>query len=142
MRSERNSLDRSMNRIAPLLNWWSVAVLVAGLAAVGFVDDWIKLTDRTRNGLSPRGKLMGQLVIGLFVVGAMAWTAHASDRYSLLAIHPPFFKDWTLELGGSTLGVALFVAIGWVVVAGTSNAINITDGAAERCSFFLSNART
>ncbi|MBL6721449.1 MAG: phospho-N-acetylmuramoyl-pentapeptide-transferase [Planctomycetes bacterium] len=103
-------------------------ILVAGLAAVGFVDDWIKLTDPDRNGLSPTGKIMGQLVIGLFVVGAMAWTAHASDRYSLLAIHPPFAKDWTLELGNSALGVALFVAIGWVVVAGTSNAINITDG--------------
>ncbi|MCP3916310.1 MAG: phospho-N-acetylmuramoyl-pentapeptide-transferase [bacterium] len=103
-------------------------VLTAGLAAVGFVDDFKKLTIRHSKGLSPRAKLVGQTVVTLFVMGALAWYAHASDRFSLLSIYPPFFKDVSISFGESAVGIVLFLAFGWLVVAGTSNAANITDG--------------
>jgi phospho-N-acetylmuramoyl-pentapeptide-transferase len=103
-------------------------VLVAGLGAVGFVDDFLKLTVRGSDGLSEKSKLLGQLVVAGLVVAAMAWTAHVSGRYNLLAMHPPFFKGWSIDLGHDVFGMGIFVIVGWLVVAGTANAVNITDG--------------
>lgn len=103
-------------------------VLVAGLGAVGFVDDYLKLAVRGRDGLSEKSKLLGQLVVAGLVVAAMAWTAHVSGRHNMLAMHPPFFKGWSLDLGQDIFGMGIFVVVGWLVVAGTANAVNITDG--------------
>ncbi len=103
-------------------------VLVAGLGAVGFVDDFLKLTVRGSDGLSEKSKLLGQLVVAGLVVAAMAWTAHVSGRYNLLAMYPPFFKGWSIDLGHDVFGMGIFVIVGWLVVAGTANAVNITDG--------------
>lgn len=102
--------------------------LVAGMAAVGFVDDWIKLTVPGKNGLSVASKMLGQFVVGALVVGAMAWSAHASGRFGLLSVHPPLLKGLSISLGEGAVGLALFVVMGWLAVAGTANAINITDG--------------
>lgn len=103
-------------------------VLVVGLAAVGFVDDYLKLAVEGSDGLSAKAKLAGQTIATLFVVGGFAWYAHASGRASLLDIHPPFLKDVEIPLGGTIVGTLAFVAFGWLVIAGTSNATNITDG--------------
>lgn len=101
--------------------------LTAGLGAVGFVDDYKKLTDPRSKGLSERSKLLGQTAIALFVLGALIWYARASDRFSLLTIYPPFFKNVQIELATGLLPLA-FLFFGWLVVVGTSNAANITDG--------------
>lgn len=101
--------------------------LTAGLGAVGFVDDYKKLTDPRSKGLSERSKLLGQSAIALFVLGALIWYARASDRFSLLTIYPPFFKNVQIELATGLLPLA-FLFFGWLVVVGTSNAANITDG--------------
>ena len=103
-------------------------VLVVGLAAVGFVDDYLKLAVEGSKGLSVKAKLGGQTIAILFVVGAFAYYAHDSGRYSLLAIYPPFFKDMVLPLGESLLGTVAFIGFGWFVITGASNATNITDG--------------
>ena len=101
--------------------------LTAGLAAVGFVDDFKKLTDHHSKGLSARSKLVGQTAITLFVLGALVWYARASDRFSLLTVYPPFFKDVSFEFASGLLPL-VFIVFGWFVVVGTSNAANITDG--------------
>ncbi len=103
-------------------------VLVVGLAAVGFVDDYLKLAVEGSKGLSVKAKLGGQTIAVLFVVGAFAYYAHDSGRYSLLAIYPPFAKDLVLPLGDTLLGTSVFIAFGWFVLASASNATNITDG--------------
>ncbi len=103
-------------------------VLVVGLAAVGFVDDYLKLAVEGSKGLSVKAKLGGQTIAILFVVGAFAYYAHDSGRYSLLAIYPPFFKDMVLPLGESLLGTVAFIGFVWFVITGASNATNITDG--------------
>jgi len=102
--------------------------LVAGLAAVGFVDDFKKLTVPHSKGLSARQKMIGQTIVTLAVLGALVWYAHASERFTLLTIYPPFFKDVSISLAEGLVGATLFVAFGWLVVVGTSNAANITDG--------------
>ncbi len=103
-------------------------VLTAGLAAVGFIDDYKKLTVKGSKGLSPASKLVGQTAITVFTVGALIWYAHASDRFSLLTIYPPVFKDASLSLAGGTLSGLVFLGFAWFVIVGTSNAANITDG--------------
>ncbi len=104
-------------------------LLTVGLAAVGFVDDWKKLTIPGCKGLSSRAKMLGLTVVTIGVLGALAWYAKSSGRYTLLALYPPFLKDAVLPLGHwGVLGVLLFLAFEWFVVVGTSNAANITDG--------------
>lgn len=103
-------------------------VLVAGLAAVGFVDDYLKLTVKGSSGLTPKAKLIGQFAAALFVIGALVWYARASGSYSWLAIYPPLLKNVVIPLGESWLGVLVFVGLASVFIVGTSNAANITDG--------------
>lgn len=102
--------------------------LTAGLAAVGFVDDFRKLTDPKSKGISPRAKMVGLTAVTLFAVGAMSWYAITSDRFSLLTIYPPFFKDATIPFTGGVLALLAFSFFAWLVIVGTSNAVNITDG--------------
>jgi phospho-N-acetylmuramoyl-pentapeptide-transferase len=103
-------------------------VLTAGLAAVGFIDDYKKLMVPHSNGLSTGAKLLGQTAITLFTVLALVWYAHASDRYSLLTVYPPFFKDVSISFADGLLSGIGFVIFAWFVIVGTSNAANITDG--------------
>ena len=102
--------------------------LTAGLAAVGFVDDFRKLTVPNSKGLSAKAKMVGQTAVTLFAVAAMAWYAITSDRFSLLTVYPPFFKDFSIPFTGGTIALGLFVTFAWLVIVGTSNAVNITDG--------------
>ena len=104
-------------------------ILTAGLAAVGFVDDYKKLTVPGSKGLSSRAKMLGLSVVTLGVLAALAWYAYKNGRAELLALYPPFFKNVELSLYGLGLaGVLLFVAFEWLVVVGSANATNITDG--------------
>jgi len=104
-------------------------VLTAGLAAVGFVDDFLKLTVLGSKGLSRSAKYVGLTVVTGSVLAMLVWYATVHGRDTLLVLYPPFFKDVTfdfLALGAG--GIALFVAFQWFVIVGTSNAVNITDG--------------
>jgi len=107
-----------------------LAVLVtAGFAAVGFVDDFKKLTIAKSKGLSVRSKMVGLSVVALAALAAFAWYAQSSGRDALLAIHPPFLKSFAIDLASfGVLGVLAFLFFEWLVVVGTSNACNITDG--------------
>ena len=98
------------------------SVSVSGLGAVGFADDFIKLYKQRSLGLRSGAKLTGQVVVGVvFAVLAL----HFPDGYDLTpaSTHLSFLADF-----GISVGPVFFVA--WVVamVAGTSNAVNLTDG--------------
>jgi phospho-N-acetylmuramoyl-pentapeptide-transferase len=104
-------------------------LLTAGFAAVGFVDDFRKLTVPHSKGLSVRGKMLGLTIVAAAVLAALAWYAVSNGRGTLLALYPPFLKDSTIALASAgTLGVIAFLVFEWFVVVGTSNACNITDG--------------
>ncbi len=104
-------------------------LLTAGFAAVGFVDDFKKLTIRGCKGLSATAKMVGLSTVCLSALAALVFYAHATDRSSLLSLYPPFFKAGVLQLSAlGALGVLAFVAFEWFVLVGTSNAVNITDG--------------
>ncbi len=94
----------------------SLLVLV-GFCIIGFLDDLIKLKSKSSKGLSARMKLAGQLVLGLLTATYLVF--HPSFDKNL---YVPFFKHVSLLLGVGYIPLIVLVLVG------TSNALNITDG--------------
>lgn len=101
----------------PLIPLCVLTVVLLGL--IGFYDDWIKLRAADRKGLSIRHKLLLQFAVGLLVGGALAFYAGGEQATQLTA---PFISAGGVELG---LFYVLWAAL---VVVGSSNAVNLTDG--------------
>ncbi len=99
---------------------WLCLLTTLGFGAVGWVDDWRKVVHRNPKGLSARAKYFWQSLIAVVSVCLLAYTAKLPQQTELIV---PFFKTISIPLG--TLG---FVILGYFVVVGTSNAVNLTDG--------------
>ena len=99
-------------------DWASMGVFGAtlGCALLGFADDYIKIIKRRSLGLRGRTKLVGQVLISIGLWWVATHKAHMSDSVSLL----PF--DAHVYLG------PLYIVFIYIVVAGTTNAVNLTDG--------------
>ena len=98
---------------------WAALFCTLGYGAVGFADDYLKLSRRNTRGVSARGKLLVQLGVGLVTA---AWIAHLTGGTLGTSLAVPFFKGVLLQLG------LLFPLFGMVVLLGSSNAVNLTDG--------------
>jgi phospho-N-acetylmuramoyl-pentapeptide-transferase len=98
---------------------WVVVLVTIGYGAIGFGDDFLKLTKRNTKGLPGRLKLLAQFVIGLFATAIVVWV-QAEPLSTGLAV--PFFKEVLLPLGW------FFLPFGTLVMMGASNAVNLTDG--------------
>jgi phospho-N-acetylmuramoyl-pentapeptide-transferase len=99
-----------------------VLFLMTGLGLVGFADDFIKLFMRRSLGLRSGAKLLGQAVVGgIFAVLALRFP----DGYDLTPAseHLSFLTDFWIPLGP-----VLFVLLVIIMVTGTSNGVNLTDG--------------
>ena len=92
-------------------------VILVSFAVIGFLDDYIKLKSKSSKGLSARVKMNGQLVVSLLLAVYLFLDPEVSKTVFI-----PFFKSASLYLG---LGYIPFVIL---VLVGTSNALNITDG--------------
>ena len=104
-------------------------LLTAGFAAVGFVDDYKKLSIPGCKGLSPGAKMIGLSVVCLSALAAFCFYAWSTGRATLLTLYPPFLKDASVQLAAwGGLGVLVFIAFQYVVVVGAANAANVTDG--------------
>ena len=98
-----------------------------GCAALGFADDYTKIIKRRSLGLSGRYKLLGQLVLAL----GLWWVARHS-----VGLEPRLY----IRIGGGSiyLGPVLYFVLVFLVIAGTSNGVNLTDGlAAGSCAIVL-----
>jgi phospho-N-acetylmuramoyl-pentapeptide-transferase len=96
--------------------------LMAGLGLVGFIDDFIKIYKQTSLGLRSGAKLAGQAVVGaLFALEVL----RHPNGYDLTPAdaHFSFLRD-----AGPAIGVLPFVLWIVIMIAGTSNAVNLTDG--------------
>ncbi len=104
-------------------NRWTIIglVLIAWYAAVGLVDDWIKLKVKGRHGLSKRSK-QGWLTLGALVAGGWLLAADFGG-----AAGPSFYVPFVTGPIAS-LGVVAFLLIAVLVLTGSSNAVNLTDG--------------
>ncbi len=98
---------------------WVVLLVTIGFGAVGFGDDYLKLSRRNPKGLPGKVKLLCEIAIS----GIAAWILMSITAVPLstgLAI--PFLKDVLLPLGIAFVPFAIFV------IVGASNAVNLTDG--------------
>lgn len=100
-----------------------VCVLVLG--GVGMIDDWLKLTasrrDGSRQGLTSLEKLAFQ--VGLAAVLSYFTFNYGQNIEANHTFYFPLFKQWQIPLG-----LWAFIAVGTVVITGSSNAVNLTDG--------------
>jgi phospho-N-acetylmuramoyl-pentapeptide-transferase len=107
---------------------WVVILATLAFGGVGFADDYLKLVKRKSLGLTGRQKIILQLVIAFGV-----WlTLYLSTRYFETKyswnVSIPFFKDTAIPNGISTIGAVLYLFLIVIVLLGSTNAVNLTDG--------------
>ncbi|HET8897354.1 MAG TPA: phospho-N-acetylmuramoyl-pentapeptide-transferase [Rhodanobacteraceae bacterium] len=98
---------------------WVVLAVTLSFGCIGFYDDYRKLVLKDSRGLASRWKYFWQSVFGLAAALVLYFTAHVPAE---TALYLPLFKTVALPLGG------LFVLIGYFIIVGFSNAVNLTDG--------------
>jgi len=98
---------------------WFVLFVTVGFAAVGWVDDYRKVMLSNSVGLSAREKLVWQSLIAGTAVIAVYFTTNDQAQLTLTI---PIFKDADIHLGW------LFIPFAFLVIVGSSNAVNLTDG--------------
>lgn len=114
--------------LVPTLLWgdltntyvWVAMLSTAAFGFVGFLDDYLKIRRQNHHGLRPRYKLVGQGVVGVAVGLALLWL-NGQGLYST-ELFFPFLKWLTPDLGW------LYVPFAGLLLAASSNAVNLTDG--------------
>jgi phospho-N-acetylmuramoyl-pentapeptide-transferase len=108
---------------------WVVIVATLAFGGVGFADDYLKLVKRRSLGLTPRQKIAFQLLIAFAV-----WlTLYLSTRYFQTKyswnVSIPFFKDTAVPGNEfTTIGPIVYLFLIVMVLLGSTNAVNLTDG--------------
>ena len=98
---------------------WIVLFVTIGFGAIGFYDDYLKLTRRSHHGLSGRLKLLAQVVVAGIATTAVMLVS-PPELSGQLAL--PFVKNLLIDLG------LFFAVFGVFVMVGASNSVNLTDG--------------
>ncbi len=99
--------------------WIAVAATVS-FGGVGFIDDYLKLTRKQNLGLRAKSKFALQVVVALALGLLLLWMAQRGEFSTTLSV--PFFKTFTPDLGW------LYPLLVVAVLAGSANAVNLTDG--------------
>jgi phospho-N-acetylmuramoyl-pentapeptide-transferase len=99
---------------------WIVLAITLAFGAVGFWDDFLKVTKKNPKGVPGKIKLAISIVVAAIAAYLIAQASPPPLRY-MMAL--PFLKDVLLPLG-----IAGFLAFSVVVMVGASNAVNLTDG--------------
>ena len=121
---------------------WIVLIVTLGFGAVGWADDWRKVVRKDPEGMPSREKYLWQSLIGLLAALYLVFSISESNNYKVLELFVswvqsgfdvnlppkaglllPFFKEVSYPLG--VLG---FVVMTYLVIVGSSNAVNLTDG--------------
>ena len=121
---------------------WIVLIVTFGFGAIGWVDDWRKVVNKDPEGMRSREKYFWQSVIGLLAALYLAFAISGASNAEVWALFVgwvssgftidlphaagllvPFFKEVSYPLG-----VAGFVILSYLVIVGSSNAVNLTDG--------------
>jgi len=96
--------------------------LMTGLGMVGFLDDFIKIRKQRSLGLTTTAKFGGQAVVAV-AFGILATRFSNDHHLSPVSTHLSFVRDYGLDFGAIA-----FVVWAYVMVAATSNGVNLTDG--------------
>ncbi|MEW6041410.1 MAG: phospho-N-acetylmuramoyl-pentapeptide-transferase [Elusimicrobiota bacterium] len=116
--------------IVPTLLWadlnsfyiWVILCATTWMGIIGFIDDYLKVVKKSRKGLIARYKMIGQFVLGAALAFAIlkAPSLASCARTSTMI---PFFKNVLFEYS-----VPIFFVVSILVIMGSSNAVNLTDG--------------
>ncbi|SLN35308.1 Phospho-N-acetylmuramoyl-pentapeptide-transferase [Aquimixticola soesokkakensis] len=98
---------------------WLVMFVTMAYGAIGFADDFAKVSKANTKGVSSRLRLLLGLLIAL-IAGAWAAWLHPQELTNQLAL--PVFKDALINLGW------VFIPFAMIVIVGSANAVNLTDG--------------
>jgi phospho-N-acetylmuramoyl-pentapeptide-transferase len=98
---------------------WVVLMVTLGFGAIGFYDDYLKVTKQSHKGFSGKARLGIEIIIAAIAVYAIARIGTAPFSTSLTF---PFLKQLLLDLGW------FFIPFGAFVIVGAGNAVNLTDG--------------
>jgi phospho-N-acetylmuramoyl-pentapeptide-transferase len=121
---------------------WIVMIVTFGFGAVGWVDDWRKVVQKNPEGMSSKEKYFWQSLIGLVAALYLAFSVSETSNLRVLELFirwvqsgfsnelppkadliVPFFKTISYPLG-----VFGFIILTYIVIVGSSNAVNFTDG--------------
>ena len=97
----------------------TVIFISLSLGLLGFIDDLLKIKLKNSRGLNSKLKFLGQIFIALIAIYILFW--HSDHQY-LNNLYFPFFKNVVLPLG------IFFIPFTLLVIVGSSNAVNLTDG--------------
>jgi phospho-N-acetylmuramoyl-pentapeptide-transferase len=122
---------------------WAVLIVTLGFGAIGWIDDYRKVVHKNPKGMSARDKFFWQSLIGGVAAVYLAFAVPAASNQEAIqlvigwfasgfemSLPPradlivPFFKTVSYPLG-----VFGFIGLTYLVIVGTSNAVNLTDGA-------------
>lgn len=114
-----------LSTIIPMILWIDVrnplvigTILITwGFGIIGYIDDYLKVSKKNTKGLSGKIRLFGEFAISAAVILVLIQYYQLSTVVSF-----PFFKTLTFDLG------YFYVAFGSLVIVGTANAVNLTDG--------------
>jgi phospho-N-acetylmuramoyl-pentapeptide-transferase len=98
---------------------WAVMFVTLGYGALGFADDYLKLSRQNHKGVSAKAKLIAQMLIGMI---AAIWLMELTRGPLATTLAVPVFKEVLIQLG------FFFPIFGMLVMLGASNAVNLTDG--------------
>ena len=98
---------------------WVTLIVMVGFGAVGFVDDYLKVSKKSSDGFSGRLKLLIEFALAFAAVFSLTQLTAPPMGMTLTV---PFFKEVMIYLG------LAFVLFGGLVIVGASNAVNLTDG--------------
>jgi phospho-N-acetylmuramoyl-pentapeptide-transferase len=114
-----------MSTLVPCLMWvdmvnplvWGVLVVTWGFGLIGYIDDYLKVSKKNTKGLSGKLRLAAEFLIAGATVAFLIQSSGLSTIVSF-----PFAKALSFDLGW---GYVVFAAL---VIVGTANAVNLTDG--------------
>ncbi|MEO1561801.1 MAG: phospho-N-acetylmuramoyl-pentapeptide-transferase [Pseudomonadota bacterium] len=98
---------------------WIILLVTFGFGAIGFIDDYLKVTKQTVKGFSGKARLAIGFVIALI---AAIWATYLHDDMLSRQLALPVFKDTLINLG------YVFFPFAMIVIVGAANAVNLTDG--------------
>jgi phospho-N-acetylmuramoyl-pentapeptide-transferase len=98
---------------------WIVLFVTVAYGALGFADDYLKVTKRSSDGVSSLARLAVEFGVAFIATWALMQLEDTSLQGTLAV---PFVKNFMVPFG------IAFVAVGGVVIAGAANAVNFTDG--------------
>jgi phospho-N-acetylmuramoyl-pentapeptide-transferase len=98
---------------------WIVLLVTLGFGAIGFYDDYLKVTKQSHNGLSGKARLAIEFIIAMVAVAVMVRVGRPPLSTSIAF---PLIKLYVFDLG------YFFLFLGAFVIVGAGNAVNLTDG--------------